>query len=294
MEEPDRREQPVLRADEDAHPVAFLGQFQKLDQVGLALDIVEQGADALQVGLGLDAVQQMRRCRARSAPFPGRARVARPFGHHLGGQGVQFALFAVQLGQDFGAGDVERAAAQPRAQIIAGFRQAPKPAGPAGVSMTRFSTWPSSLTMMTSALPGATATNSTCLRAAVLLGGDHQPGAARQARQGLGGLGQHILDAAGRCRTCALRWRRARPAPARRFPAARPRTGAGPFRWARGRRWCAGHRAGPWLPGRPSHCGSRPATGPGAGAGTGCASPPARPRPEKPPPDGGRPRAGGR
>ena len=43
-------EQPVLRADENADPVAFARQFQQADQVPLALDVVKQGANTLQIG----------------------------------------------------------------------------------------------------------------------------------------------------------------------------------------------------------------------------------------------------
>src|SRR6185437_8769102 len=53
-------EQPVFRTDEDAHAVALLGEFEQANQVVLALDVLEQGADALDVVARLDGVEQMR------------------------------------------------------------------------------------------------------------------------------------------------------------------------------------------------------------------------------------------
>ena len=44
-------------------------------------------------------------------------------GHDLGGQGIELGALAFQLGQDFGPCRVERAAAQPRIEIVRGFRQ---------------------------------------------------------------------------------------------------------------------------------------------------------------------------
>ena len=156
-----------------------------------------------------------------------------------------------------------------------------------GVSISRFSTCPSSPTITTSALPGATATNSTCLRTVSCLAATRRP--AQRDRP------DSIVVAC--VRTSSM----PRPvplmrasigdalvrAPARQSPAGRRRTGAAPSPSAPGRRWYAAHRAGPSPPGRPSHCGSRPATARSAGAGKACANPPARPRSGTPPPDGG-------
>ena len=50
--------------------------------------------------------------------------------------------------------------------------------------------------MITSALPGPDGDEFDMLEGGVLFGGHHQAGAARQARQQLGRLGQHVLDAA--------------------------------------------------------------------------------------------------
>ncbi len=74
---------------------------------------------------------------------------------------------------------------------------APRPAGPAGVSIRRFSTGPSSVTITTSALPGPTFDELDVLQGGrILLGGDHEPGAARQAREHRRRLREHILHAA--------------------------------------------------------------------------------------------------
>src|SRR5665213_2147886 len=55
-----KAEQPVLRADEDANTIGILGQLHQPDQIVLAVDIVEQCAHAVQIGLRFQAFQQMR------------------------------------------------------------------------------------------------------------------------------------------------------------------------------------------------------------------------------------------
>ena len=54
-----QREQLVLRADEDVHALAALGEAQQLDQVALGLEVGEQLADALEVLEAVDVLQQI-------------------------------------------------------------------------------------------------------------------------------------------------------------------------------------------------------------------------------------------
>src|SRR4051794_39065970 len=44
-----QREELILRADEDAHPLSSLGKAQELDQLLLVFDVVEKLADALEI-----------------------------------------------------------------------------------------------------------------------------------------------------------------------------------------------------------------------------------------------------
>ena len=88
-------------------------QFQKPDQIVLALDVVEQGADALEIALRLDRLEQMRGAAhdqhllVAVARAPGEER-RQTLGHDLGGQRVEFGALALQL--------------------LPGFRRAPHPA----------------------------------------------------------------------------------------------------------------------------------------------------------------------
>ena len=58
-EEPGQREKLVLRADEDVHALAPLGEAQQLHQVALGLEVGEQLADALQVLQPVDVLEQV-------------------------------------------------------------------------------------------------------------------------------------------------------------------------------------------------------------------------------------------
>ncbi len=192
--------------------------------------------------------------------FSGPAKAGQAFGHHLGGEGIELQLFAIQLGQDFGARGVDGAPAQPRAQIISCFRQGRNRQARRGVDDAVFH-----LAVFADhdhqRLARRDGDEFDMLERAVLLGRDHQPGAARQARR----------DCVAWVSTSSMRW----PLPDMRASMATRSSGASspissnpstnsrsPFRWAPAPRWCAGHRAGPSLPGRPSHCGWTRATAP--------------------------------
>ena len=177
-----------------------------------------------------------------------RARVARPFGHHLGGQGSPArSCSPSSSGQDLGPRRIQGAAAQPRIQIIAGFRQSRNRKAGRGVDHPVLH-----LAVLADhdhqrlarrrprRIPHASAARS-CLAVTT------RPGAARQAGQRLGRLGQDILDIAGRCPTCGPRWRRARrgarspisskPSTNRRRPfsvGTRPGAGVGGIKQAHG------------------------------------------------------------
>ncbi len=55
-----KREKLVLRADEDAHAIALLGAGEEVDHILAAFEILEQQADALEIGGGLKVFQQVR------------------------------------------------------------------------------------------------------------------------------------------------------------------------------------------------------------------------------------------
>ena len=58
IEHPARIEQPVLRADEDLHPLAANGRVDQPDEPPPALELVEHAAQAFEVGKRLDLVEQ--------------------------------------------------------------------------------------------------------------------------------------------------------------------------------------------------------------------------------------------
>ncbi len=55
-----KREQLVLRADEDAHALGLLGAAEQIDHFAPGLEIVEQQAYAFQIGEHLEVFEQMR------------------------------------------------------------------------------------------------------------------------------------------------------------------------------------------------------------------------------------------
>ena len=85
MERARKREQPVFGADEDPHPLARFGSTQKLHQLLLVLDVLEQLADALEISrgggildqIGLAAHDQRLVVGIRPRPTTGRCRPRR-------------------------------------------------------------------------------------------------------------------------------------------------------------------------------------------------------------------------
>ena len=80
---------------------------------------------------------------------------------------------------------------------------------PAGSSMMRFSTSPFCETSTASALRRLELDELDMLQRHFVLGGEHQAGAARHARQHLAGLGQHVLERGAVARRLDLRLDRA-------------------------------------------------------------------------------------
>ena len=49
IDDPDKREKLILRTDENLDPVAVFGPVQQIDDVGLGLQVREEGSDPFQI-----------------------------------------------------------------------------------------------------------------------------------------------------------------------------------------------------------------------------------------------------
>ena len=119
-----QREQLVLRADEDAHAGAFLGEAEKLDQAVLRLQILEQPAQQFDVGLRGDVFEQV------GAAAHDEARRQAAFGAGPDGEALFDEVLRQRVERGLGlvldAGDLdrglgERAAANMRVEEVRGL-----------------------------------------------------------------------------------------------------------------------------------------------------------------------------
>ena len=195
-DEPDKREHPVLAADEDPAPLPLARAFEQPGDILPVLELVEQAADALEVGgalfvdqVGLAAHDQHRALRLVDAP------VGKPRRDQLGGGDVERGAALADLGPQPRLGLAQRQPRQPRADIIADLGSAIALV-PAGSATTRFSTLPSAPTSTASARSGASGTKLNWRRRSSLLGASTTPGAGRQPRQRRHRRAERFLDRA--------------------------------------------------------------------------------------------------